>query len=248
MNPVVSVITVSFNAESFIANCLRSVSNQNYGAIEHVVIDGNSSDRTLEIVRAFGTGIILKSEPDSGIYDAMNKGVALATGDIICFLNSDDVFSDDFVIRDIANFYTNTRFDVCAAGIRMVNVGGRVVRNWDTASARLKPAIFQPQLPHPGMFYSGKILREMDPCYDSSFKICGDLDLQIRLLSNPQLKVATLDRYVVNMSMGGASTASLGAYIQGWMEAWRAWNKTYRIGGGVFVAQKVFRKLWQISR
>jgi len=114
----VSVITVVFNGEHTIGDALKSVASQRYSDIEHIVIDGASTDGTLEVIKANADRVTtLLSEPDSGIYDAMNKGVKLATGDVIGLLNADDVFHDDTIISQVVEAHRDEDIDACYADL-----------------------------------------------------------------------------------------------------------------------------------
>ena len=112
----ISIITVSLNSESFINDCLASVNQQNYNDIEHIIIDGGSTDKTINIVKKYSHIKKIVSEPDKGIYDAMNKGIEIATGEIIGFLNSDDFYANDYVLSNVADiFIKQNHVDACYA-------------------------------------------------------------------------------------------------------------------------------------
>src|SRR6187399_1236579 len=118
---LISIITATFNSATTIANCISSVNNQTYPHVEHIIIDGASKDNTLEVIHSLPNRITkIVSEPDKGIYDAMNKGIRLATGDVIGILNSDDLYQDDFVLEKIAAIFLSNNTDCVHADLYYV--------------------------------------------------------------------------------------------------------------------------------
>lgn len=205
----VSVITVCFNSSRSIKKCIASVMSQTYPDIEHVIVDGASIDNTLDLIRQIGAGkSVILSEPDKGIYDAMNKGVNLATGDIVCFLNSDDAYSDHNVINDIVHQILSNDLDVLLTDICFVSKSGRVVRNYsakDFIPSKLQRGWMPP---HPGMFISRKKIFEAG-LFEPSYKIAGDYEFCIKLFSLPELSWSYYSRRTVDMALGGVSTSGL---------------------------------------
>ncbi len=239
----ISVITVCFNSAKTIADTLRSVAMQTHLDVEHIVIDGGSSDGTLKLVSEHGEHVArLVSETDDGIYDAMNKGLALATGDLIAFLNSDDHYSDQNVLSDVATACESAISDFAYGDIRMVNSSGRTIRAWKTGvipSNTLKV----PQIPHPAFFVRKKVLDKIIPAFDSSYKIAADLKQQLIIIKKLGANGIYVSRTLVIMRLGGASTGNLASYLAGWNESVRAYNEVFGSGGGWFALRKVLSKI-----
>ncbi len=205
----VSIITVCRNSENAIRSCLESVQSQSYKNIEHVIIDGASSDGTLDVIRntKFPDDILI-SEPDQGIYDGMNKGIERSTGDLICFLNSDDVYSDQDVINDIVHQMTSKKLDALLTDVCFVSKSGRVVRNYsakDFTPSKLKSGWMPP---HPGMFILRQKIFEAG-LFEPSYKIAGDYEFCIKLFRLPELSWSYYSRRTVDMALGGVSTSGL---------------------------------------
>lgn len=238
-----SIITVCFNSGNTIRATLESVSSQNYHNLEHVIVDGKSSDNTLEIVTKFvkKTSKVV-SEKDRGIYDAMNKGVLLATGDVIGFLNSDDIYADSSVISEIAALFDSPDVSFVYANIDMVDDSGRVVRRWRTGELpnNILDGI---QIPHPAFFVRKAALLKLDIPFDPSYKISADLKQQLELINKMKLSGRYLDKSIAIMSLGGASTRNFSSYLKGWRESIRAYNEVFGFGGLMFTVRKVFSKI-----
>lgn len=207
----VSVITVSFNSESTIESAIKSVLGQTYKNIEYIIVDGLSTDSTPRIIGEFGCSISrVISEKDNGIYDAMNKGVAASTGDIVTFLNSDDVFADTRVVEDaVALFERNDHLGVTFGDVRFVR-DGAVTRY--CSSRRFKPwkLRFGWMPPHPGSF-ARRDLYENYGEFSLEYKISADYELFVRWLTVQKIPFERFDRVLVDMTPGGVSTASVGA-------------------------------------
>lgn len=199
----VSIITVCFNSESTIQNTFDSIRNQTYNSIELIVIDGGSKDGTLEIIEA-NKDIISKmiSEPDQGLYDAMNKGINMAIGDIVGILNSDDIYSSRNVISEIvSNFAEN---DMVYGNIDYVNVQGKHARSWKSSPYQSEAFLKGWHPPHPSLFVKRDVYIKYG-CFDISLTIAADFDLMLRFFEKHQLKSIYIDKTIVTMTAGGAS-------------------------------------------
>ena len=201
----VSIITVTFNSEKYLEETLISIFSQSYQNIESIVIDGNSTDGTLLILQKYENEITYLSEPDTGIYDAMNKGIALATGDIIGILNSDDVLFDKEIINKVVNSFSSD-VDCVFGKVILVNESNKIVRNYSSANFKLKDFEFGHMPPHPS-FYVRKEAFQKFGIYNTSFKISADYDLLLRFLYIHKLKSKYLDFIVVKMRDGGISSS-----------------------------------------
>lgn len=191
-----SIITVCLNAEHTIRRCLESVLSQSYIDYEHIIIDGVSSDRTLDIVKEYNN-VKWISEPDTGIYDAMNKGIQMSNGEYIVFLNSDDEFLPDFLDR------TNSKGDVDYISNAINMIGESQVRVWNPRLPNDINFFFSMPIPHAGLVVRRLVFEQMG-LFDLHFRIAADFDFVIRLLK-AGYKGAANDKPVLNFYMGGVS-------------------------------------------
>lgn len=205
----VSIITVSFNSAKTIKRTLLSVNKQTYPNIEHIIIDGNSVDETLEIVteKKYRPGVVI-SESDRGIYDAMNKGLAKASGDIICFLNSDDEFHSSILLADIVKEFEDGQLDVIYGDVIYQSKSGKFIRHYKSRNFSSKKLKFGLMPAHPSLFVRSNIYQVIGG-FRSDFKIAGDFELCCRLFQIPNLRMRYLERPFVNMLTGGASAVSI---------------------------------------
>ena len=239
----ITVITATYNCVSFIDGCLSSVASQSHPDIEHIVIDGASTDGTLDVLQAHREQLgVLVGEPDRGIYDALNKGFALSTGDIIGILHSDDRFYDSSILSRVAEAFGDPSVDYVYGDIEMVRPDGSVVRYWKTGEF-LSGRIIDAQIPHPALFLSRRLVDQLHPAFDSSYRISADLKQQLIFANVLRTKGAYIPQPLVRMQIGGTSTASLSSYLLGWKESRRAWNEVHGSGGTFFVVKKVLSKL-----
>lgn len=246
----ISVVTASYNSAATIADTLRSIATQTHADIEHLVVDGGSSDDTLQIVRAQGrSDLKLVSEPDRGIYDAMNKGLAMATGDIVGFLNSDDMYADARVLERVAQAFRDPRVDVVYGDIVFVSAHdtSRVVRLWTSRPyvAGLCSRGWMP--PHPS-FYVRRTVYEEHGAYDLRFPAAADFEMSLRLLDIAKTTSAYIPHVQVRMRMGGQSTRSIRNIISGSREVSRACRKHGLSGGVRFAVMRLLVKVPQFLR
>ena len=206
----ISIITATYNSSKTIQRTLESVKNQNYSNIEHIIIDGLSSDNTISIVNQYVHISKILIEKDNGIYDAINKGIKLATGDIIGILNSDDIFFDEFVIEKIANtFLDNPKIlSVIAPIVFFDFMNDKVKRKYSISSWNTTFFKFGSMPPHPSFFCYRRLFEEYG-YYNTAFSISGDFDLMLRFLLVNNLSYKKLTFYTNKMSLGGVSTKNL---------------------------------------
>lgn len=207
----ITVVTVCFNAAATIADTLDSVARQAHPEVEHLVIDGASRDATLEVVRAHGQRVArLVSEPDRGIYDAMNKGIQLAQGEVIGFLNADDVYADSGVLSRVAAAFEDPAVDACYADLEYVDParGGKVVRRWK--SSPFAPGAFAKGWcpPHPTFFVRRDVYRRLGG-FDLSRPIGTDVVLMLSFLEVHRIRARYVPGVWVKMRVGGESNASV---------------------------------------
>jgi len=205
-----SVITASFNSEKYIKDSIKSLNSQSYSNIEHVFIDGNSTDNTIEIINKYKKEYdIVISEPDEGIYDAMNKGIQNASGDIICFLNSDDFYVNKDVLLKVSNAFIENDVDCVFANINYVNANEvqKIVRKW--VSGPYKRGSFKKgwHPAHPTFFAKKKIYDQFG-CFNTQLKLAADFEIMLRFLEKEQISNFYLDQALINMRLGGATNAS----------------------------------------
>lgn len=205
----ISIVTVSFNAENTIADTLCSVAEQTNQNIEHILIDGASTDKTLEIARRNGKHLThLVSEPDQGIYDAMNKGIALASGDVIGLLNADDVYQNDSIISRVVQIMETNSLDALYGDVAYFNGNApdRIVR-------RFRSNYFTPErlawgwIPaHPALFFRRGVY-ERAGSFKTDYRIAGDYEFIARVFQDQNLRYQYLPEVLVKMRLGGISTA-----------------------------------------
>ncbi len=205
----ISVITVSCNSAKTIMDTLNSVAAQTYRNVEHIVVDGASTDETPAIVRNHSNlDIRFVSESDKGIYDAMNKGIALASGEIIGFLNSDDFYADTSVLQKIANAFQDPAVDACYADLLYVNQdNSRVVRYWKSKPFT-KGDFAKGWCPAHPTFYVRKLVIERLGLFDQSYKMGIDVEFMMRYLECGQIRAVYIPHVLVRMRLGGASNQS----------------------------------------
>lgn len=206
----ISVITVSYNSARTIAQTMDSVAKQTYPYLEHLVIDGNSSDDTVKIARSHSTPRTrITSEPDKGIYDAMNKGIQRATGDLICFLNSDDQYADDGVIARVAKHIENNRLDALFGDVCFFNEGdpARTIRHYSSAAFHPGRLSWGWMPAHPSMFMKREIYEGLGG-FKADYRIAGDFEFIARVFANFEIHYECVPEVFVKMQTGGVSTAS----------------------------------------
>jgi glycosyltransferase involved in cell wall biosynthesis len=242
----ISIITVCFNSEKTIFRTIKSVMNQTYPNIEHIFVDGGSTDSTLKIIQSYNyKNKIVISEPDNGIYDAMNKGFYLSSGEVIAFLNSDDFYCYDNVISDIMESINNPYIDFVYGDINIINQNGKIVRFW--CSGDLKSyGLDGRQLPHPAFFVKRNVLDLLNIPFDTSYHIAADLKQQLLIINKFSKKGFYFKKTLVMMMNGGKSTKNFRAYLSGWRECIRAYNEVFQFGGIFFTLRKIFFKIGHI--
>ncbi|MBP1720398.1 MAG: glycosyl transferase family 2 [Deltaproteobacteria bacterium] len=206
----ISIITPVFNEERTIRDCLESVKNQSHDS-EHIITDGGSTDGTLEIIEGF-QNIVARviSEPDRGAYDAINKGIALATGDIIGTLNGNDFFANNDVLEKVSKMFADTQVDSCYGDVNYVDAQNtrRVVRSWRSGGYDRKTFYWGWMPPHP-TFFVRKTVYEKYGKYNIDFGSAADYELMLRFLLKFKISTAYIPEVLVNMRAGGMSNSSI---------------------------------------
>jgi len=210
----VSIVTVTYNSESTIKRCIQSVFSQTYDNIEHIIIDGASNDKTISYIKSIPNKVkIIISEPDHGIYDAMNKGIKLATGDIIGTLNSDDILANKYVIKKIVSaFNHDLNIDCIYGNLEFINVENKVIRKW--ASKVFKPGLFEKSWTpaHPTLYCRKEIFIKYG-LYKIDYKIAADVEFMIRIFELHKINSYFINEILVIMSIGGVSTKGIKSTI-----------------------------------
>jgi len=211
----ISLITVSYNAENTISRCIESVIGQNFKNIEYIIIDGGSTDKTTQIIAQYKeyTSIFL-SEPDKGIYDAMNKGINLASGDIIGMLNADDYFADSSVLSAVADAFARQNANITYGDLDYINTQGNIVRKW--RSGMYTNSMFKRgwMPPHP-TFYCKRSLFKQYGFYSLEYGTAADYELMLRFMYLNKIAAFYIKKVMVKMSTGGASNKTLNNRIKG---------------------------------
>jgi glycosyltransferase involved in cell wall biosynthesis len=210
-NVSVSIVTATYNSQDTICDCISSVANQEYAKIEHVIVDGGSLDNTLNLVRSRKrAGMVLVSEPDRGIYDALNKGVKLATGDVVGFLHSDDVFADENVVNDIALAFSKSDVSAVYGDLEYVKKNDTLVvaRRWKSRPFERKLLAQGWMPPHPTL-YVRKEWYSRVAGFDDKYTISGDYHCVLKLFLQSNFQSRYLPRTLVKMRLGGVSNRSL---------------------------------------
>ena len=208
----ISIITVVYNNEKTLQDAIDSISNQTYKNVEYIVIDGGSTDNTLEILKKNKSKInYLISEKDKGLYDAMNKGIRVSTGDVIGILNSDDLYQDENVIQDVMDqFINNSELDVLYGDLVYVKKEDtdKIVRNWTSCNYYLNYFDDGIVPPHPSLFVKKNVYLEIE-LFDLDFKLAADYELMFRILKKHSYNSKYINRLIVKMRLGGESNKNL---------------------------------------
>jgi glycosyltransferase involved in cell wall biosynthesis len=206
----ISIITVSFNSSKTIADTINSVRSQSYRNFEHIIIDGNSTDDTVDIIKHNSyPNLKYISEPDAGIYDAMNKGLQRAKGDIIGFLNSDDFFYDRNALSNIAHSFGLSNISILYADLAYIDSSNlKIIRLWKS-NVFVSGMFSRGWAPAHPTFYFHKSVLDLVPSFDLSFKLASDFDFMMRCLEINKFKSLYLPNILVSMRLGGATNSSL---------------------------------------
>lgn len=206
---LISIITASYNASSTIADCLRSVNLQTFPA-EHIIVDGASTDNTLQIVRRVSPLAHIISEPDKGIYDAMNKGLKLAKGDVIGILNADDFYVNEEVLQKIIDAFTKSGADAVFADLVYVKPENlqKIVRYYRGYGFKIENFVYGCMPPHPTFFVKRKIYEKYG-LFKTDYKIAADFELLVRFMAKHRISCQYYPDVIVKMRTGGLSTRSL---------------------------------------
>lgn len=222
----VSIITVVLNNAEVIEQALHSVFIQTYKDIEYIVVDGQSTDGTMAILQRHQHRLAqLVSEPDRGLYDAMNKGLKLATGDVIGILNADDIYADGHVIEDVVKNLERSHADTLYADLQYIDRDNpaRVVRQWRSGGYRRAQFRRGWMPPHPTFFVKRQVYERFG-YFNTELKSAADYELMLRLLYRHNVSTCYLPRVTVKMRTGGTSNATLANRLRANAEDRKAWR------------------------
>jgi len=246
----VSIITATYNSSAHIVDCVKSVNDQTYQDIEHIIVDGASKDNTLDIVNGIPNRVgRIISEPDKGIYDAMNKGILAATGDVIGILNSDDFFTSDDVIQTVVDSFENNDIDALYGDVHFVSPDNLTKSVRYYSSSIFKPSLFRfGFMPAHPSFYMKKECYDKYGLYALDYKIASDYDLLIRFLYKEKINYKYIKKDFVTMRTGGVSTENLNSRVTLNKEIVRACRK-YGIYTNMFMLSlKYLYKIFELKR
>lgn len=211
----ISIITATYNSERTISDTLSSLEKQTYLDVEYIIVDGASKDNTLTVISQNSTRVTkIISESDQGIYDALNKGIDLATGDIIGFLHSDDLLAYPGALSDIVETFEKQQCDAVYGDLQYVakNDLNKVIRCWKSGFFNHEKMKYGWMPPHP-TFYMKRDLYIRFGGFDLSYKILADYDSLTRYIINYKIKIAYLPKVIIKMRVGGVSNRSLGSML-----------------------------------
>ena len=214
----VSIITVCLNTAETIEETIRNILGQDYKDIEYIIIDGGSSDGTLDIINRYRSRIAnIVSEPDKGTYDAMNKGIRLSKGDLVTTLNSDDMYADEGVVQEMVEFIENHGLD--AAYGDLVYVGNKdlkkVTRVWRAGEYKKGAFGYGWVPPHP-TFFCRKQIFERYGYFNDDFQIAADFELMLRFVQKHRINIGYLPKVIVKMRTGGKANILRGIIRGNW--------------------------------
>ena len=215
-DPLISVITVCYNSAATLARALQSVADQDWSRVEHIVIDGASKDETAGIIQQFRSRLThVLSEPDEGIYDAMNKGLDRACGDIICFLNADDRYATNKVLSRVATLMHKQQLDALMGDVGFFHETDpqRMVRRYRSNHFTPGRLAWGWMPAHPALFLSRAVVRRVGR-FKTDYRIAGDYEFIVRAFHGHEVCYQHLPEVLVNMQTGGASTGGFGAKLR----------------------------------
>ncbi len=241
----ISLITVCYNAKNTIEHCIQSVAAQSYKNLEYIIIDGGSTDGTVEIINQYREHVnVFLSEPDQGIYDAMNKGIKLAGGDIIGMLNADDSFADNGVLTAVAEAFQQPDALITYGDLNYVNAAGAIIRKW--RSGVYKTGLFNRgwMPPHP-TFYCKRELFSRFGYYSLEYGTAADYELMLRFIHLNGTYAYYIKKVLINMKVGGISNKNFNARVKGLFFDLKAMNKNGVIIPIITLIFKPLRKIHQ---
>lgn len=241
----VSIITTCYNREATIGGAIESVLAQDYPDIEYIVVDGASKDNSLSVIKEYQDRIAkLVSEPDHGMYEAINKGIRMATGDVVGLVHSDDFLYDDHVISDIVREFERTEADFIYGNGIFVDAQktNKIVRRWRGGNYRRWKVRYGWLPLHPTCYIRRDVMMR-EGLYDETFRISADSDFLVRYLYKMHLKVHYMNREIIRMRMGGLSTN-----VRTQKLMWHEDIRMYRNHGFCPLPVKLMKMMWKVPQ
>ena len=240
----ISIITATYNSVSTLKNTLNSLHSQKFKNFEHIIIDGGSSDGTIDLIKNnknnFTTFI---SEPDNGIYDALNKGISLAKGQIIGFLHSDDILSNNNILTQINNSFNENKIDGVYGDLQYISNKANTIRKWKSCEFTYDLLKKGWMPPHPTLFLSKDVYEKCGK-FDLNYKISSDYDIILRVFKNRNFKFRYIPIVITKMTIGGESNKTLKNILNKSIEDYNIISK-HNIGGIYTLFLKNISKLKQ---
>ena len=219
----ISIVTTAYNSEKTIEDTIKSVLSQEYENYEHIIVDGDSKDNTMEIVKKYEEKykgrLKYISEPDKGIYDAMNKGIQMATGDVIGLLNSDDIYSNSETLTKIAKAFKENNCDGTYGNLYYVDeeTMSKVYRKWISGKGK----VTRGWIPAHPTLYLKKEVYDKKGLYSLKYRVVSDYDYMVKLGLDKNIKLYYINDFLIHMRFGGASNSNLKGYLYNFKESYR---------------------------
>ena len=223
-NISISVVTATWNCAKTLPDCLESIGQQAFQSKQHVIVDGASTDGTIDLAKQnLDSTTIFKSEPDKGIYDALNKGILLATGDVVGFLHADDLYASNDVLSKVAKAFEDPAVCAVYGDLEYVSQDdvSKVIRRWKSKPFNQRDLVWGWMPAHPTLYVRRQWYARIGG-FDMSYKISADYLSILQLFSQPGFKAVYVPEVFVKMRMGGASNKSMNALVLKTKEDWRA--------------------------
>jgi glycosyltransferase involved in cell wall biosynthesis len=247
MKKKITIITIVRDRENSIGCAIRSLNSQDYENIEHVIIDGASKDNTLKIIESLRSpDSVLLSEIDEGIYDALNKGISMATGEIIGVLHSDDYYEHTGVLSSVMNCFEDQSVDAVYGDVNYVDSNGVIVRYYSSKNFSKSQIQYARIMAHTALFLKKKIYTELGG-YKKHYRIAGDFELIARFFTQKNLHTNYINTVLVNMKMGGASNNSIISRFRATIEIRKACRENNIQTNYFKICCRYFHKLFEYS-
>ena len=246
----ISIITATYNSEKSLQRTIDSIVSQDYANIEHIIIDGGSTDNTLAIIKSNLNSIDKYiSERDNGIYSALNAGIKLATGDIIGFLHSDDIYNDEFVVSKIIQTFRTENCDVLYGNLiyqSKNNDNPKTIRFWKSNLFHPASLKYGWMPPHPTVYCKKEIYHQYGS-FNEKYRISSDYDFILRIFKEHNIQKTFLPSILVKMNVGGISNGSIKGILRKSKEDYQTIRQN-KVGGFYTIIFKNFRKIFQFSK